>query len=135
MESIKRIHFWYGVLGIIAFLLTGQYMFHYLGQLQGMDDGPRMLYRSAHIYLLLASMINLATGVYLEPKTIRQGVVIQYVLSVLLLISPLLILSGFFLESQQQDLSRPLSRIGLYCLFAAAVLLLVLAVKKRFETK
>lgn len=62
---MKRIHFWVGVVGMLAFVCTGQYMHIFHNHLEGMADAPRMLYRSAHIYLLLSSIINLAAGVYI----------------------------------------------------------------------
>ena len=52
---MRRFHLGAGLLGVLAFLATGQYHEH----LRGMDDAQRLLFRSAHIYLLLASLLNL----------------------------------------------------------------------------
>ncbi len=129
MEIIKRIHFWAGVIGIIVFLLTGQYMFHALSILQGMEDGPRMLYRSAHIYFLLASIINLLIGVYLDPKSLPHTRWLQFIISLLILVAPVFILIGFFIEPSLQDLARPYSKPGLYALFLAIVLVVIAKLK------
>lgn len=63
MNRLGLFHFWIGVGGMCVFALTGQYMDRVLDHLVGMSDGPRMLYRSAHIYILLASMMNLIYGI------------------------------------------------------------------------
>ena len=60
MTKLNRFHFWLGITGTLLFILTGQYMDKVHNHLQKMADGPRMLYRSAHIYLLLAAVVNLA---------------------------------------------------------------------------
>ncbi|MGD8925205.1 MAG: hypothetical protein PVG20_00055 [Thioalkalispiraceae bacterium] len=131
MLVIKRIHFWAGIAGILIFILTGQYMSLYHNHLQGMADGPRMLYRSAHIYLLLASIINLVVGIYLQSESIIRFRLLQFITSGMLLLSPALILAGFFIEPQLTELTRPYTRIALFALFAAAIFLTVIGLKNR----
>jgi hypothetical protein len=36
--------------------------------LRGLDDTTRMLFRSTHIYLLFAALLNLALGLYLKAE-------------------------------------------------------------------
>lgn len=128
---LTRLHYWTGTLGLVAFLLTGQYMLHVHDQLQGMADGPRMLYRSAHIYLLLTSIANLLIGVYFTQAQSRLKPILQYILSAILLLSPVIMLVGFFIDPLQSDLHRPLTGYGLYGLFAAGVLLVVTGLRRR----
>jgi hypothetical protein len=40
----------------------------YQGHLQGTADMPRMLFRSRHIYILLASLLNLCLDTYLTRQ-------------------------------------------------------------------
>lgn len=61
---MKRIHLIFGVFVVVAFLLTGQYMDKYHNHLVGVPDGPRLLYRTRHIFILLASLLNLGLGAY-----------------------------------------------------------------------
>ena len=61
---MKRFHLIFGFVVIIIFLLTGQYMDKFLQHLEGMADGPRMMYRTRHIYILLSGLLNLAIGTY-----------------------------------------------------------------------
>lgn len=90
---MRRLHFGVGALGVVAFLLTGQYMDRWLGHLAGMADLPRMLYRSAHIYLLFAALLNLLLGLYAEdhPRGWRRG--LARFGSGLILIAPVMILN------------------------------------------
>ncbi len=133
MELIKRLHFWLGFAGIIIFILTGQYMYHVYSQLQGMDDGPRMLFRSGHIYFLLVAIINLVIGTYLNPAQLPFGRIVQIVVSVVILLAPVFILTGFFLEPHLAELDRPYSRLALFALFGMAVLVILVSLWKKFK--
>ena len=59
---MKRLHLIIGLTVVVIFLLTGQYMEYVHNRL--LLDGTRMLYRSRHIYLLLAGLLNLILGIY-----------------------------------------------------------------------
>jgi len=122
---IKTLHFWIGLLGVLVFILTGQYMDHEYNHLSDMSDGPRMLFRSGHIYFLLASVINLVLGVYWVRATSQVSRLIQILISVIVFLSPFLLIVGFFTEPHMHDLLRPYSRLGLYGIFAAAILLVL----------
>jgi len=123
MKFYKIAHYWLGAAGVVVFVLTGQYMDIYHDHLQGMADGPRMLYRATHIYILLASIINLVLGVYMSEPGGRIRKAVQHVVSVIVLVAPFLLLAGFFTEPNLADLQRPYSRPALFGLFGAAVLL------------
>lgn len=129
MNKLKRIHFWVGFIGVIIFLLTGQYMHHAYNHLEGMPNDTRMLFRSAHIYFLLSSIANLVAGVYLNQFQNNKQKILQYISSIILLISPLFLLAGFFIEPHLTDLARPFSRIGLYALFVSSVIYTYLGFK------
>ena len=65
---LRRIHLVVGLAGVVLFLGTGQYMDRVHDHLRGMEDVRRMLFRSAHIYLLWSSLLNLALGLYFAEK-------------------------------------------------------------------
>ncbi len=125
MKHLPRLHFWVGVAGVLAFLATGQYMHHALNHLDGMADGPRLLFRSAHIYLLLTAILNLVMGIYLPSAVSRVRPFLQYIVSAVILLSPWIMLAGFFIGSRENTLARPMIQLGLYALFAVAVALTV----------
>lgn len=64
---LKQLHLWIGVIGFVAFMLSGQYFQHALGGLKELEDAPRLLLRTSHIYLFLTSVINLVFGLYYTP--------------------------------------------------------------------
>ncbi len=101
-------------------------MDHVYDHLQGMPNETRMLFRSAHIYYLLSSIINLVLGIYLFRLQKKHRVVLQFIASILFLVAPLFLLAGFFIEPHMLNLSRPYSSVGLYALFASAVVFLYL---------
>jgi hypothetical protein len=102
-------------------------MHHLHSHLENMADGPRMLFRSAHIYLLFASLLNLLLATYGKPtpnptNQAQTSTRLQLCGSVLILLSPLLIGFSFFYESQQPNLVRPYARYGIYAALAGTLL-------------
>ena len=118
---MRELHLWIGGAGVVAFILTGQYMDRSLAHLAGMADLPRMLYRSGHIYLLFASLLNLLLGVHLQtdgagwPRTERLA-------SMLIAVAPVLLLIGFALEPARVDFERPFAGPAIHACFAGVLL-------------
>jgi hypothetical protein len=119
---MRRLHLAIGFAGVVVFLMTGQYMDRWLGHLAGMADLPRMLYRSAHIYLLFAALLNVLLGLSVEDHSHgwRRGV--ARLGSVLILIAPVMILIGFSWESTRTDFERPFVGFAIYGCFAGVLL-------------
>jgi len=65
MKWIRISHLIFDFLMFVVFLLTGQYMDRNFNHLIDMDDLPRALMRAQHLYILLATLINIALGSYL----------------------------------------------------------------------
>ncbi len=112
---LNWIHIVAGIVGLLAFLGTGQFMDRRLDHLVGMPDGLRVLYLSAHIYILFSGLLNLILGVYLVRSASRPGRVIQYFGSALLLSSLVFFLYGFFVETPLGLIERPKIRSGIVC--------------------
>ena len=111
---MKRFHQLFGISVVIVFLLTGQYMDNYLGHLEGMPDGPRMLYRSRHIYILLAGLLNIGIGAYFTYRVERWRRVLQLLGSGLIGISTILFIAAFFYEPKLSGLVTTFSQRGVY---------------------
>ena len=131
MLTLRNCHLAIGTIGLAVFLLQGQYMAHVL-EVDHLPDGPRMLYRSAHIYLLLAAALNVVAG---AARPEAGGGVLQTVCSLLLLIAPPLMLVSFFVESTGAALDRPVGRYTLFGLFGAATLAAVQAWWQRLGSR
>lgn len=119
---LGRIHIAVGVVGLLAFAVTGQYMAIVLRGLAEMPDGPRLLYRSAHLYLMWSSLLNLAVGVYFAPAASQGARTAQTIASAMLLAGPALFVVGFFVESPANDFTRLYSSVANYLALAGALL-------------
>jgi hypothetical protein len=68
---MRRFHQIFGLLIILVFLLTGQYMDVYRNHMVGVEDGPRMLYRTRHIFILLTGLLHLPARDVAQDSTAR----------------------------------------------------------------
>jgi hypothetical protein len=123
---LRRIHLALGLATLVAFLLTGQYMDRFLNHLHRMADAPRMLYRTAHIYLLFSGLLNLLVGSYFLPGRARWQRLFQSLGSVLLFSAPVFFAIAFFREGPSAlamgTLARPFARQGIYASVGGVVL-------------
>lgn len=117
---MRTVHLIWGTLGLVLFLLTGQYMARIAG-VPDLPDTERMLYRAGHLYLMLGFVVNIALGCAMARDAALTR--LQLLCSGLVLLSSLLLLLGFAVEAGASNLNRPLTSIGLFTMFAAAALL------------
>jgi len=109
---MKRFHLIFGLTVLVVFLLTGQYMdrFHY--HLMYMSDGPRMLYRTRHIFILMAGLVHVGIGSYFISRPTRMRRALQITGSILITIAPVIFTIAFFYEPHLEELHTPLSLAG-----------------------
>ncbi len=103
---MRRVHLIFGIAAVVVFLLTGQYMAIYQGHLQGMADLPRMLFRSRHIYILLASLLNLLLGTHLTRQPAGRRRALQVAGSILIIAATCLLVVAFVYEPHYRDTQR-----------------------------
>ena len=119
---MKKVHLIFGAGVVLAFLLTGQYMDKYYNHMVGVADGPRLLYRTRHIFILLSGLVNLGIGAYFTYRRERWRRTIQLLGSLFIFAAPVLYLSAFFYEPKLSNLYTPLSHWGTYLIAAGAIL-------------
>lgn len=95
---MRRFHQFFGWTIFLVFLLTGQYMSIYHNHLAGTPDGVRMLYRSRHIYILLAALLNIGLGIYFSYAAQRWRRGLQLGGSTVIVITTLSLIPAFFYE-------------------------------------
>ncbi len=124
--DVGNIHRILGVVMAFVFVGTGAYMHFAFDHLAGMEDTQRLLFRSVHIYILLASLVNFALGIHywVYPKKSHRA--LQNVGSTLVALSPILFVLGFFNEPWLDGLQRPFSRPAIYAI-ALGLMLHVIA--------
>jgi hypothetical protein len=103
---VKLLHLFVGVFVLVTFLLTGQYM-DYLDVRSGaLGETARMMFRSRHIYILLAGLVNLAVGAYFVERVGGWRRRLQLVGTVFIIVAPVLMLAAFFSEPGRAGLQR-----------------------------
>ena len=131
---MRRAHLIVGLLGIVAFLLTGQAMARHNPAMQSLSHEVRLMFLSRHVYLMGAAVTNLVLGLYLrmQPSVWRRRV--QLVGSALILLSVFLLLAAFFKEPAFGVAGRSaLSLVGPVAMFFGAALHVVASLGKTLE--
>ncbi|HEX7317007.1 MAG TPA: hypothetical protein VF297_24110 [Pyrinomonadaceae bacterium] len=103
---MKRLHLWVGAVVLLAFLLSGQYMDYLEVRTNALGETARVMFRSRHIYLLLAGLVNLGVGAYFDyrERGWRRG--LQLLGSALVGAAPVLMAAAFFAEPVGPGLKR-----------------------------
>jgi hypothetical protein len=130
---MRKVHLAFGAVVILTFLLTGQYMDRVHNHLEGMPDGPRMLYRTRHIFILLSGLLNLGVGTYLRARLDLWRRVCQWFGSTMIMVASALFVAGFFYEPTLSDLETPLSHWGTYVIVAGVLLHIISGVGEERE--
>jgi peptidoglycan/LPS O-acetylase OafA/YrhL len=120
--KLRTVHTASGALLVAAFLLTGQFMDRFHNHLEGMADGPRMLYRTRHIFILLSGLLNLGLGTYLRARRGLRQRVCQWCGSAMIMVASALFIAAFFYEPTLSGLETPLSHWGAYLIVAGVAL-------------
>lgn len=103
---MKRLHLVVGVATLLAFLLTGQYMDYLEVRTNALGETARVMFRSRHIYLLLAGLVNFGVGAYYGPRARGWRRLVQTLGSMFVLVAPLLMAAAFFTEPGAPGLRR-----------------------------
>ena len=127
---MKRLHLLLGLTLFVIFLLTGQYMEYVHSRV--LPDGPRLLYRSRHIYILFSAFINLCLGIYFSGRNPGWRRTLQIIGSVLILLAPALLLAGFFYEPERGPNNTIIAPLGIFAT-AGGVLLHLFSGMRRQE--
>jgi MFS-type transporter involved in bile tolerance (Atg22 family) len=125
---MKRVHLIFGLVLVVVFILTGQYM-EYVHN-RTLSDGMRVLYRSRHIYLLLNALINISLGLYVEYDGSGWRRRLQVIGSILIMIAPAFLLAGFFYEPPRGADQTIMAPYGIFATAIGILLHLISAIRK-----
>src|SRR5260370_42331764 len=92
---MRRIHFVVGLLGVIAFLLTGQVMSHHFPNIPSLSAEVQLMFLSRHVYLLGGALVTLALGLYLKVHPPGWRRTLPQIGSLFILFSVLSLLMAF----------------------------------------
>ena len=120
--SMRRVHLAVGGLAVMAFLITGQFLRHHSPPMTELGDSVRLLYRSRHIYILAAGLVNLMLGLYGQRHASGWRRVMQAAGSAMLVASPALLMVAFATEPERGFREQMWwSAAGLYLLFGGSM--------------
>jgi uncharacterized membrane protein len=118
---LKGIHLSVGLLALVIFLLTGQYMRHSIHHLMEADERLRFSLRGNHVYILLSALLNLCLGAYLRASLVKWRVYTQLTGSLLVLTGTGLIVAAFFFEPKT-SLERPVTLLAMVAALTGTML-------------
>jgi hypothetical protein len=116
------VHLWVGGLGVLVFLITGQFMRHHQPPMGDLSEAARLMLRSRHIYILASGLVNLMLGLYMRRQAGGWQRVIQAFGSGLLIGSTALLIVAFIVEPGKGfQVEMAWSAAGLYALFGGSM--------------
>ncbi|MFV8783950.1 hypothetical protein ACNKU7_16140 [Microbulbifer sp. SA54] len=119
---MKRIHLLSGLLFLVVFAVTGQYMLRYLGLPDQEMSAERMTYRASHMYLLFVGAINVVIGCYWIERKGQLRKNLQNFGSLMIVISQPVLLSAFLIEPQTEGPSRDITFLGCLLVLGGVIL-------------
>ena len=106
---MAKLHIGIAIFFFAAFLATGAYMLFNFPELYAGREDARMMYRATHIYILLASLLNLMMGNLMLAFEFKRFNVLKNLMSLVLIASPGLFLVAFFIEPASINMERPIT--------------------------
>jgi len=121
-SRLYLVHKIFGVLTVIAFIGTGQLLGRHYRIIYEGNYAVRMMFRSIHIYILLAGLMNIGIGTYmiLSDRGWRRAA--QILGSICLLAAPPILLYTFFSETRVENLERPFTLLAIVLLLIGTLL-------------
>lgn len=118
---MRRAHLIFGLAALVVFLFTGAYMDAQSPPVRERDDATRMMFRSRHIYVLLAGLCNVPLGIYLRPAGAAWRRAMQRLGSAFILTATALLVGAFFYEPWHTGLPRTLTLPAIVLLLAGTL--------------
>ena len=109
-----------GLAFLMIFLATGAYMEWTFPSGYRGDLGMRLMFRSAHLYILLSALINVVVGVQPERRWQSWRKWARLSGSGCLMAAPALFTAAFFIEPTPGSASRPITLGGAVLILAGA---------------
>jgi hypothetical protein len=107
-------HLIFGAVLFYVFTVTGNYMRADFPDKDIIAPELRMLMRSRHIYILLSSLLHLLLGAYIQMASDVRVRLIQFTGSGLLVISSVVYVAAFCLETYEYVGFSEVSRFAIY---------------------
>ncbi|HEX8473405.1 MAG TPA: exo-beta-N-acetylmuramidase NamZ domain-containing protein [Pyrinomonadaceae bacterium] len=103
----------------------------YYPDMDALDGGRRMMFRSRHIYILLAGLINIGIGVYFSWYMERWRRVLQVAGTVFIIVATVMSVAAFFYEPRLANLQRTLTLPAIIGIFTGTLMHMLGALRQR----
>lgn len=122
-KPLRLLYLSVGILTVLIFIATGQYLKHKFPNKEGMDLAFRVMQRSRHIFILLSGLVLAGTGTYFQSAKTQLFVLIQYIAFAILFIANVLFIYAFFYEVDILFIPKtPILHYATYLILAGVVL-------------
>jgi hypothetical protein len=115
-SKLNLIHTITGIITTLVFLVTGLLLRFHFTRVYESNYLVRMMFRSIHIYILLAGLLNIAFGIYLAMSDSPRRRATQLFGSICILSAPVVLIAAFFYEPVRESLERHVTLIGIVLL-------------------
>jgi hypothetical protein len=118
---VRGAHLIFGWLGVVVFLGTGLVMRTRFPDVYADEEALRYIYRANHVYVLLASLVNIVLGMYFRIADRPWKIWSARVGSAFVLVSPIILVIAFFVEAPNVTPERVLTLLGVVALGAGVL--------------
>ena len=135
--NMAKAHLIFGIIVFIVFLITGSFMDADFPDKDIIPQDFRLLMRSRHIYILLAALLHILLGLYLQISARVWRRYLQIFGSVMLVGGTVTLVLAFFYETYTTKQFSDASRLGLYFTLAGTIFHTLggFPVKSKIKTK
>jgi uncharacterized membrane protein SirB2 len=119
--NLNLLHKIVGVTTVLIFVGTGVLMRLHFSVVYEANHLVRMMFRSIHIYILLAGLLNIAIGTYMRLSTEKRKRIAQVFGSICLLAAPAVLIAAFFYEPVRETLERRITQFGVILLLVGTL--------------
>lgn len=122
-NPLKILYLSTGILTVLIFIATGQYLKHKFPNKEGMDLAFRVMQRSRHIFILLSGLVLAGIGTYFQSAKAQLFIIVQYIAFAILIIANVLFIYAFFYEVETHFIPKtPVLHYAAYLILAGVVL-------------
>lgn len=122
-NPLRLLYLTVGILTVLIFIATGQYLKHKFPNKEGMDLTFRAMQRSRHIFILLSGLVLAGIGTYFQSAKAQFFIRVQYLAFVTLMIANTLFIYAFFYEVETHFIPKtPLVHYATYLILAGVAL-------------
>jgi hypothetical protein len=119
--KLKRTHTIVGISTTLVFIGTGLLMRFHFTRVYESNHLVRMMFRSIHIYILLAGLLNVAFGTYMTLSKSPRRRATQIFGSICILTAPVILICAFFYEPVRESLERHVTQLGIILLLVGTM--------------